>query len=212
MDRARRIGWLAAAAWACVASWVPGASGTMIIIQPSPGNYASVILDTTQGLSFTVQDSFLTHDTIMGTDAFKESDLLQFELGAIPVGRVLSAELVLFHAENAVAAGSVFNVYQNTSPWSSSTVTWTMLPSFAATPLSSVALTGDPGTSYSFDVTSAVNAWLGGTGSNDGFTIQAAGGDNPIAAFYSARPGTRRPTCRRWWSRTRRCPSHRDCS
>jgi hypothetical protein len=179
---------MAASVLACVASWGSGASATVIVIQPSPGNYASVILDTTQGLSFTVQDSFLTHDTIMGTDQFKESDLLQFGLGSIPVGHVLSAELVLFHAENAVPANTMFNVYQNTSTWSSSTVTWTSLPSFQAAPLSTVSLTGNPGTSYSFDVTAAVNSWLGGA-ANDGFTFQRDGGDNPVAAFYSGAVG-----------------------
>jgi hypothetical protein len=182
------MGWLAAA-WACVASWGPASPATTIIIQPSPGNYESVILDTTTPKnSFDVHDRFLTHDTIMGTDVFKESDLLGFSLGTIPVGHVLSAELVLYHAENAVPANTVFNIYQNTSTWSSATVTYQSLPSFTAAPLSSISLGGSPGQSYSFDVTAAVNSWLGGA-ANDGFTIQRDGGANPVAAFDSGLAG-----------------------
>ena len=187
MGWARWMGWLAAA-WACVASWGPASPATTIIIQPSPGNYASVILDSTQGFSSTVQDGFLTHDSILNDDAFKESDLLGFSLSTIPVGHVLSAELVLYHAENAVPANTVFDVYQNTSTWSSATVTYQSLPSFTATALSSISLSGSPGQSYSFDVTTAVNSWLGGA-ANDGFTIQRDGGINPVAAFYSGLAG-----------------------
>ncbi len=189
MDRVRRIGWPTAAALAAIVSWGALASATTIIIQPSPGTYESVIYDTTRGLSLSVHDEFLTHDTIMGTDSFKESDLLQFSLSTIPVGQVLTAELVLYHAENAVPANTIFNVYQNTSTWSSSTVTWSTLPSFQAAPLSSVSLAGAPGQSYSFNVTSAVNAWLAAPASNDGFTIERAGGGDPVAAFYSGLAG-----------------------
>ena len=198
MHRARRIGWMAAAACACVAWWGPAAPGQTIVLQPSSGIYESVAYDTTQGFSFSRHDGFLTHSWFAGGDAFKESGLIQFDLSSIPAGHVLSAELVLFHAENAVPADTIFNIYQNTSAWSSSTVTWSSLPSFQAAPLSSISLTGDPGNSYSFDVTGAVNSWLGGTAPNDGFTIQARTGSTRSPPSTPGRPATRRPTSPRW--------------
>ncbi|HWE35855.1 MAG TPA: DNRLRE domain-containing protein [Isosphaeraceae bacterium] len=185
MDRARRIGWLGAACLACAVAWCPAASGTVIVLQPSPGAYESVAIDTTTNVQVKAHDKYLTHDWVKNSgDVFKEVALLQFDLSSVPAGQVLSAELTLNHAVNP-ADGAVFDIFRNTQAWSPGTVAWSTRPSVDPTPLSSITLSGGTGNSYQFDVTGAVNTWLSNPATDFGFSIERMDQTNSFAEFAS---------------------------
>ncbi len=184
-DRLRRTGWVATVCLACALAWGPDASATVIILQPSPGNYESVAIDTTQNVQLRQHDTNLTHQWSVGTDLFKEVALLQFDLSSVPVGQHIdSAELTLYQSFNS-APGAIFDIFQNTSSWSSGSVTWSTKPSVGSAPLSSVTLTADAGKYYSFDVTAALDSWMNAPATNFGFSFERPNQANPIAEFAS---------------------------
>jgi hypothetical protein len=195
MDRMRRIIWLVTAylAWAGLSG--RAAADMTVTLQPTPGVYASVIEDYTVGFSMTLRDKSLTHNVVTGVggkDVVEENGLLQFDLSSIPnpsSWRVALARVTLYQELNS-APGAVFDLFRNTTTWSSPTVTWASRPSYASAPVASITLGGTPGTFYSFDVTSVVGAWLGGSQPDFGFTFKRMDNTNSGVFFSSGASDT----------------------
>ena len=194
MHGMRRLGWLAAASRIGIGPSGRAVADMTVVLQPSPGDYASVVEDQNLGVSVTLHDQDLTHNFLTGSagqDVVLENALLNFDLSSISATswRVATAELTLYQERNS-ASGAVFDLFRNTMDWSSTTVTWASRPSFAASPVASVTLAGAPGAFYSFDVTSAVGAWLDGTQPDFGFTLKRMDETNSFVFFASGANGT----------------------
>jgi hypothetical protein len=107
--------------------------------------------------------------------------LVRFHLPALPSGATLFRARLILYANRVQRAGSI-NVVTVTSSWEESTVKSSNFPTISDTVASGVPVT----TAEQFvvvDVTSAVNAWLGGT-ANFGFAL-TQGANNTSVSFDS---------------------------
>jgi hypothetical protein len=119
--------------------------------------------------------SFGTAVTITVGTALNAQGVVQFDLTQLPAGllasQVKQASLTLF-LDHVSAAGTV-NIYAANGAWTESTITGLNAPAPAAIVASNVAV-NTANTYITVDATAAVQAWLNGTVSNNGFLIQAA--------------------------------------
>jgi hypothetical protein len=114
--------------------------------------------------------------------------LLQFDLSGL-TGPVAHMYLNVYHEDNSVL-GATFALYQVTSSWDATAVTWNSRPSAETTPFSSLTINDNNQNVWrSFDVTTMVNAWLSGT-TNYGMLLARVDQDNPVAYFKSSESST----------------------
>ncbi len=107
------------------------------------------------------------------------SALLQFNLTDIlPSGttaaQVVKARLIVF--PDAITTGGTVNLYQVTSAWSESTVTYATKPTVAGTVVAAASIGGN--NFHFFSVTSLVQSWITTPASNFGVELQASGTTN----------------------------------
>jgi hypothetical protein len=96
-----------------------------------------------------------------------DRSLLQFDLASIPNGASVSnAQLVLCFASIAPsAAGRTHELNRPTSGWTETTVTWNNQPGGNSGQAVTWTIPSIPGC-VSLDVTSSLQAWVGGTANN----------------------------------------------
>lgn len=110
----------------------------------------------------------------------KNSALMEFNLSdMLPSGttaaQVLKARLIVF--PDAVSKGGTVNLYQVTSSWNESSVTYATRPRIASTPVTSNAITV-ANSFHDFTVTGLVQSWVRTPASNFGVELQASGSTN----------------------------------
>lgn len=144
------------------------ASATVIVLQPgSEGKDAAI----NNGGASNVSSGSQGHLTInYGTP--NQFGLIEFDLAAYAGQSVVSATLSLY-AQMNTNAGQSYSLATNTAAWDESTVKWSNAPTFSA-PFASI-VTSAGAQWYSFDVTGAVNGWLGGS-ANYGFRLSETNG------------------------------------
>jgi hypothetical protein len=111
--------------------------------------------------------------------------LIEFDLSSLTGSSVVSAKLTLFQ-EFTDAAGAVFDLFRNTSPWDEHTVTWNTRPSIDSTRVASLQLDFIPSIYRDWDVTAVVQGWVSGLYPNYGLTIARTDASNPLAWFASS--------------------------
>lgn len=110
----------------------------------------------------------------------KNSALMEFNLSdVLPSGttaaQVLRARLIVFPGE--VSTGGTVNLYEVTSSWNESSVTYATRPRIASTPVTSNAITA-ANSFHDFAVTGLVQSWVRTPASNFGIELQASGSTN----------------------------------
>jgi len=97
---------------------------------------------------------------------------IQFDLSAIPQHvRVVSAEMSLYQMY-APASSQTLDVHVVTSAWNESTIGWMVQPSIDPTVLTTIESPATSDLWLSWNVTTAVQAWLNGQSPNYGLTIR----------------------------------------
>jgi Collagen triple helix repeat (20 copies)/Stigma-specific protein, Stig1 len=110
-----------------------------------------------------------------------QTTYIRFDLSSIPAGytsaNIAKASLKLY--VNSVAKGGSFNVDFVNGAWSEKTITADLSPALGNTIVSSVPVTAASHGDYIIiDITSALDAWLNGTQTNDGIALVANGALN----------------------------------
>lgn len=149
-------------------------AGSAIAASLPPSQVANIAVN-----NYSVGD-FLTLNWSSGE---QNIGLLQFDLSAYAGKTVGNATLNLYHQYNGTP-GAEFDLFQNTSGWSSTISTWSSAPNYNSS--SAVALNiadGQAGIWRSVDVTSAINAWTSGSQANYGWTFKRVDQSSPIAYF-----------------------------
>ncbi len=108
-----------------------------------------------------------------------DSALLQFDIAdMLPSGttaaQVLRARLIVF--PDTITTGGTVNLYQVTSAWSESTVTYATKPTVAGTVAATASIGGN--NFHYFSVTPLVQSWITTPASNFGVELQASGTTN----------------------------------
>jgi hypothetical protein len=101
---------------------------------------------------------------------------LSFDLSNIPTDVIVhSAVLRLYASDNdvigTVPLPRIYDLYQITSAWEESTITWNNKPSVAASPSSDTPIS-DIYTYYYWDITSLVRGWISGSTPNYGVMLR----------------------------------------
>ncbi len=106
--------------------------------------------------------------------------LVQFDLSGIPAGQqIISATFTLYNEVGAPWSanpdGNPMDIYAVTQAWSETTTTWNNQPSVSAAVYASS--NDNPGSlqPVTWDVTSLVRAWYGGSIANNGLEIRSSG-------------------------------------
>lgn len=108
---------------------------------------------------------------------------IQFNLASIPSGATVSQATLKLYVNSVPTAGS-FNVDYVNGSWTESTITHNLAPALGSTIASGVPVTtADKNQYILINVTSAVQAWLSGSETNDGIALVANGTFN--ASFDS---------------------------
>ncbi len=107
------------------------------------------------------------------------SALLQFDIAdMLPSGttaaQVLKARLIVF--PDTITTGGTVNLYQVTSAWSESSVTYATKPTVASTVVANASIGGT--NFHYFSVTTLVQSWITTPASNFGVELQASGTTN----------------------------------
>jgi len=111
--------------------------------------------------------------TLLDVDAASQISYIQFDLASIPSGASVGQATLKLYVNSVTAAGS-FNVNFVNGTWSESTITSSNAPPQGNTIASGVAVTTAQKNEYLLiNVTSAVQAWLDGSQSNDGLALVA---------------------------------------
>lgn len=100
--------------------------------------------------------------------------LVDFDLSSYSVHTNVSSATLYLFMNNAPGASRTYNIYPITAGWSESTVTWNNQPTASSTASGSI-VTGTANNVWkSFNVTGDVQAFIGGTSTNYGWTIKDA--------------------------------------
>jgi hypothetical protein len=124
-----------------------------------------------------VNNSSANHgaDTVLRVDGATDMTFIQFNLGSVPPGAVVSQATLKLFVDSVTTPGS-FNVNYVGGPWSEATVSGELAPSMGSTIASNVAITaGDKNQYILINVTPAVQAWLSGSETNNGIALVANG-------------------------------------
>ena len=122
-------------------------------------------------------------NTVLEVDGAQETAYIQFDLAGIPAtARISQATLKLYI--NGVTAAGTFNVDYVGGVWSESTIDATNAPRLGTTVASNIDVTtADKNQYILINVTSAVEAWLSGSETNNGIALVGNGAFN--ASFDS---------------------------
>ncbi len=181
---------------------------------PEPvGSSAQELLCTTlfRGAAGNVSDTFIANDPLdpsVGSANFgaamlsqtgtlgtaTRQTLLGFDFSPIPVGSAVQTATLSLKKNNALGP-SLVHVLGITAPWSESTVTWSSFGgAFDPSPIVTVDLAAVPaGGTVSIDLTSTVQAWLGGTLPSYGIVLDQPGGGRASFGASEAGPVAPRP-------------------
>jgi hypothetical protein len=113
--------------------------------------------------------------TLLSVDGAIAITYIQFPLSSIPSGATVSAATLKLYVNSVTTVGS-FNVDYVSGSWTESKITYDVAPALGNTIVSSVPLTSASKNQYILiDVTSAVQAWLSGSETNNGIALVANG-------------------------------------
>ena len=115
--------------------------------------------------------------TLLNVDGASEITYIQFNLSSIPGGASVSQATLKLYVNSVITAGG-FNVDYVNGGWTESTINATNAPGLGGTIASNVAITADKNQYILVNVTSAVQAWLNGSQTNDGIALVANGSFN----------------------------------
>jgi hypothetical protein len=122
-------------------------------------------------------------NVLLDVDGAKEITYIQFNLASIPSGASVSQATLKLYVNAVTAAGS-FNVDYVNGAWEESTLDASNAPPLVASIASNVSITtADKNQYILINVTSALQAWLSGSETNDGLALVANGSFN--ASFDS---------------------------
>lgn len=127
---------------------------------------------------------------VANTSTVIQTSYIQFDLSAIPAGfsgaNVAKATLKLY--VNTVTTAGSFNVDFVNGSWTEKTLTHNNAPALGTTIASSVSLaTANKNDYVLIDITSALEAWLNGTQTNDGIAVVA---NSPLASSLDSKENT----------------------
>src|SRR5580700_9296626 len=147
-------------------------------ITPSADSYTSTAASTTNyGAS-----------TLLGVDGASVVTYLQFNLASVPSTASISQATLKLYVNSVTTAGS-FNVDYVNGSWEESTIDASNAPPLGGAITSDVAITtADKNQYILINVTSAVQAWLSGSESNNGIALVA--NSNFYATFDSKENAT----------------------
>jgi len=126
----------------------------------------------------------------LNVESASETAYIQFDLSAVPAGytgaNVAKASLKLY--VNSVGTAGSFNIDYVNGTWTEKTITANLSPALGATIASSVSLAKSQVSDYIVvDITSAVDAWLNGTQTNDGIALVA---NSPLNCSFTSKENT----------------------
>jgi hypothetical protein len=111
--------------------------------------------------------------TLLDVDGATQTTYIQFNLGSIPSTASVSQATLKLYVNSVTKAGS-FNVDYISSSWSESTIDSSNAPPLGAAIASNVSVTTADKNQYILvNVTSAVQAWLSGSETNNGLALVA---------------------------------------
>jgi hypothetical protein len=111
--------------------------------------------------------------TLLDVDGATQITYIQFPLSSIPSGASVSQATLKLYVNGVTTAGS-FNVDYVNGAWAESTIDASNAPALGTTIASNVDVTtADKNQYILINVTSAVQAWLSGSETNDGFALVA---------------------------------------
>ncbi len=142
-----------------VISWV----GAHAQITPSADSYTNTADSTTN----------YGAKTLLDVDGATQTTYIQFNLASIPTTAAISQATLKLYVNSVITAGS-FNVDYVNSAWLESTIDASNAPTPGTTIASNVNVTAADKNQYILvDVTSAVQAWLSGSETNNGLALVA---------------------------------------
>ena len=142
-----------------VISWV----GAHAQITPSADSYTNTADSTTN----------YGAKTLLDVDGATQTTYIQFNLASIPTTASISQATLKLYVNSVITAGS-FNVDYVNSSWLESTIDASNAPTPGTTIASNVNVTAADKNQYILvDVTSAVQAWLSGSETNNGLALVA---------------------------------------
>jgi hypothetical protein len=116
--------------------------------------------------------------TLLDVDGASQITYIQFNLASIPPGASITQATLKLYVNSVTAAGS-FNVDYVNSAWSEGSINWNNAPPLGSTIAASVpVVTADKNQYLLINVTSALQAWLNGSETNNGVAIVANGSTN----------------------------------
>jgi len=116
--------------------------------------------------------------TLLDVDGASQITYIQFNLASIPSGASISQATLKLYVNSVTTAGS-FNVDYVNGTWSEGTVDWNNAPPLGTAIASSVpVVTADKNQYLLINVTSALQAWLNGSETNNGIALVANGSTN----------------------------------
>ena len=124
---------------------------------------------------------------VASTGSSVQTTYIQFDLSSIPSGYTGSniAKATLKVYVNSLTAGGSFNVDYVNGSWQENKITANLAPALGTTIAASVPLTSANKNDYvSVDITSALQAWLNGTQTNDGVALVA---NNPLSSTIDSK-------------------------
>jgi TGF-beta propeptide len=111
--------------------------------------------------------------TLLYVDGAAATTYIQFNLASIPSGATVSQATLKLYVNAVTTAGS-FNVDYVNGSWAESTITHNLAPALGSTIVSDVPITAADKNQYVLvNVTSAVQAWLDGSETNNGLALVA---------------------------------------
>jgi hypothetical protein len=114
-------------------------------------------------------------NALLNVNGATETSYIQFNLASIPSGAAVSEATLKLYVNAVTTAGS-FNVDYVNGSWTESTITHNLAPALGSTIASSVPVTIAEKNQYVLiNVTSAVQAWLSGSETNNGIALVANG-------------------------------------
>jgi hypothetical protein len=132
-------------------------------ITPSADSYTNTATPTTNNGA----------KTLLDVDGASQTTYIQFNLASIPTTASIGQATLKLYVNSVATAGS-FNVDYVNSAWSESTIDASNAPTPGTTIASNVNVTTADKNQYILvDVTSAVQAWLGGSEANNGLALVA---------------------------------------
>jgi hypothetical protein len=132
-------------------------------ITPSADSYTNTATPTTNNGA----------KILLDVDGATQTTYIQFNLASIPSGASISQATLKLYVNSVTTAGS-FNVDYVNSSWSESTIDASNAPTPGTTIASNVNVTtADKNQYILINVTSAVQAWLSGTETNNGLALVA---------------------------------------